>query len=94
MASLAMKFDYTPGKIWCLVTQPDSCCFSLKLNESAKGQDLLDEVGSNCVLCMRSKSTIAQFNRIEHKISQSIMLFLMVIDHLPLPFLIFRSVPS
>jgi len=44
MASLATRFEYTPGKIWCLVTQPDSCCFSLKLIESAKGQDLLDEV--------------------------------------------------
>ena len=45
----AMKPEYTAGKIWCIVTQPDAICVSLKLREDAKGQDLLDEVMKNLV---------------------------------------------
>lgn len=39
-----LRFEYTAGKVWCIVTQPDSLCISIKLREDAKGQDLLDAV--------------------------------------------------
>ena len=55
MASWAMKFEYAVGKLWCLVTQPDACCFSLKLREDAKGQCLLDEVSGICTLLCKVK---------------------------------------
>lgn len=56
MASAAMKFEFTAGKIWCLVTQPDACCFSFRLREDAKGQDLLDAVLKFLHFSRRSKS--------------------------------------
>eukprot|EP00794_Sanderia_malayensis_P019184 gene19184-21106_t len=44
MARSTLKYEDTVGKIWCIVTQPDDSCLSLKLREDAKGQDLLDAV--------------------------------------------------
>lgn len=60
MASAAMKFEFIPGKILCLVTQPDACCFSFRLREDAKGQGLLDAVSLVEFLHFSSRSKSIQ----------------------------------
>ena len=46
MARSTLRFEDTAGKLWCIVTQADSSCISLRPRDDAKGQDLLDAVSS------------------------------------------------